>query len=706
MCFTASSEDSRSLPASTMPLGDSQAPQSAQFFEGAGNIIVNDGQFAGVINNSAGKSSGVPWLDFLLSHCAPDALVDSKARQDPPRCAPDTREAIQKEILDWINLLTQSGLVMWLRGSAGSGKSAIAQTIAELLNNAKTPSASFFFSRISGSPTRVDGDRVLPTIIYQLCLLLPEYQDIVMKKLTQDPSLFERSRESQMDALFTKPLQQFSFRRLLRKLRQLRSVPLVIIIDGLDECRDPEIQCDLLRIIADAAASIRNRPVRFLIASRPETHITRTFDQYPDFQHSRLRSINLDADPDASMAILAFLRQEVRKIHETHPLRVHLSPSWPGQDILDLLVLKSSPQFILASTAMAYVASPKHQPTERLTTVINILNTPISPSADRPLQKLDTLYTFIFSSVEESHLEYVQAILGIIHLSSLEEYSLPPPTMSFLEGLLKLSSGNVYLYLEPLVSVLYLPQDPEQPIKSLHASLFDFLLNRARSCEQVLDLAYAKAGLIGYYFIHDLNNVVSFLEDPTVQSVSFTPDILLDAFITQKDEEIPAGNARALFILVELLFKILLNRGSPKDSLFILCPHVPVLDTSFAPSMYAMKSSIYRTRCRNVSKGEYQDLIDTFRNRKKDQLSLFYSLTNYMDTTPRVKLLTRWYYEVLDEVGRELHEIHWLRKGSEMRDLCEALTKAVLKWIGYNSTSEARRLKMLWKRISFNDPPV
>ncbi|KAF9530754.1 hypothetical protein CPB83DRAFT_762773, partial [Crepidotus variabilis] len=325
---------------------------------------------------------------LLLSHCARDALVDSKERFNPPKCAPHTREAIQKEIIDWINLRILSGLVMWLTGSAGAGKSAIAQTIAERFNDEKTPSASFFFSRISASPTRVDGDRLIPTIIYQLCLLLPEYRETVMKKLMKDPNVFQRSRDAQMAALFTKPLQQFSLRRFFREIRNPRPIPLLIIVDGLDECSDPQVQCDLLRIIADAAASIRRRPIRFLIASRPEAHITRTFDQHPTFHQNRLRRINLDNDPEASMAILTFLRQEFRKIHESHPLRFHLDPFWPSQEILDLLVLKSSPQFVLASTAMLYIASPKHQPMERLAAVLNVLNTPTSSSIDRPLSKV------------------------------------------------------------------------------------------------------------------------------------------------------------------------------------------------------------------------------------------------------------------------------------------------------------------------------
>lgn len=439
-------------------------------------------------------------MEILLSHCALDALVDSKERYDPPRCAPETRDAIQQQIVEWILQLTLSGLVMWLTGSAGAGKSAVAQTIAERFNRLGTPSTSFFFSRISSSATRVDGDRLLPTIIYQLCLLFPEYKTSVLKQIKRDPAIFRRAREAQMAALITKPLQRFSFRRWFRELRGGCPQTLLIIIDGLDECRDPQVQCDLLRIIANAAASSRHRPLRFLIASRPEAHIARMFNHHPSFTEVGLRCIDLDEDYDASMAILAFLRQEFSKIHEHHPLRFHLDPSWPNQDTLSLIVSKSSPQFILASTAMSYVASPRHLPTLRLNAIMDILKAiPTTSQKDQPLEKLDLLYTMIFNDIEEEHRFLVQSLLGIIHLSSVKEYSLPPPTSQRLEMLLNLQNGEVCLRLEPLSSILHTPEPHlGLPIRSLHASLFDYLLNPLRSHGLMINLNYARAGLIGH----------------------------------------------------------------------------------------------------------------------------------------------------------------------------------------------------------------
>ena len=66
---------------------------------------------------------------------------------------------------------------MWLYGPAGVGKSAIAQTIAEQCHELKLLAASFFFSRTTAG--RNDHSRLIATLIYQLCLSIPEIRTYV-----------------------------------------------------------------------------------------------------------------------------------------------------------------------------------------------------------------------------------------------------------------------------------------------------------------------------------------------------------------------------------------------------------------------------------------------------------------------------------------------------------------------------------------------
>ena len=68
----------------------------------------------------------------------PGAFHNSLQRSDPPKCHKHTREAILDKIVDWVRKrIDTDTFIMWLYGAVGAGKSAIAQTIAELCEEYK-----------------------------------------------------------------------------------------------------------------------------------------------------------------------------------------------------------------------------------------------------------------------------------------------------------------------------------------------------------------------------------------------------------------------------------------------------------------------------------------------------------------------------------------------------------------------------------------
>ena len=75
-------------------------------------------------------------------------------------------------ILDWIHSDLSESSFFWLYGSAGAGKTAILQAIAEFLSSPSESShnfaASFFFTR--GKKGREEGHFLFSTIAYQLAL--------------------------------------------------------------------------------------------------------------------------------------------------------------------------------------------------------------------------------------------------------------------------------------------------------------------------------------------------------------------------------------------------------------------------------------------------------------------------------------------------------------------------------------------------------
>ena len=160
---------------------------------------------------------------------------------------------------------------------------------------------------------------MLPTLLYQLQLTWPETRGYIEDEIRKNPGVFAGSRAHQMETLFLPSITRFSLRRLIRNL--MGNNTWLIVVDGLDECQGTDVQCDILRIVADAASKL-SLPIRFLIASRPEAHIQRIFDG-PSFKDLDLHRINLDHDLDAATDIGKFIKDRIALIHQHHPLHSH-----------------------------------------------------------------------------------------------------------------------------------------------------------------------------------------------------------------------------------------------------------------------------------------------------------------------------------------------------------------------------------------------
>lgn len=376
----------------------------------------------------------------------------------------------------WVQDLVRSKDGLWLYGPAGAGKSAIAQTIAELLAKLGLLVATFFFFRTSTS--RNNEKRLIASIAYQLALSILETRPFIESAVHLDPSIFDKSLETQVETLIIAPLEKA---RSAATPATTDKWPRIILIDGLDECNGNSIQCSIIHALSTAL--LRHRvPLILLVTSRPEPHIRSAFNAFEisdSFHHIVLdNSYNPDAD------IKQFFLCRFKEIRENHPLAAFIPGLWPPAKIIDTLVQKSSGQFIYAPTVMKYLDSPKHDPMKRLDVIIELI--PVGD--DTPYKQLDTLYTHIFSCVED--ITGVLQIIGFLILRQNDWDSwYGDPTPEFLECLFGLRDGAVYLCLSELHSILNLPlpMANNNPIRICHASLNDFFVDKLRSGDYYLD---------------------------------------------------------------------------------------------------------------------------------------------------------------------------------------------------------------------------
>ena len=414
-------------------------------------------------------------FEILHGKIATDAFHDSGERFDPPKCHPNARVAVLAEIMQWIQAIEDSEDVLWLYGSAGTGKSAIAQAIAERCAKMGLLIASFFFSEASQS--RNKEERLIASIAYQLAISIPATRSYIESAVQIDPAIFDKSLETQIETLVIRTLESACADVDQADRKQW---PRLIIIDALDECDGTAIQCSIIRLLSAALRRVPF-PLILLVASRPEPHIRNAFNLLIKSTSHTSRHIVLDDSYKPDADIKEFLVSQFREIKENHQLAAYIPESWPSPEIVDRLVRKSSGQFIYASTAMKYLASAKHQPTKQLDVIMGL----IPVVSDMPCKELDALYSHIFSCVEDFGITL--KILEFLFFGFLRDERSTP---KFLALLLGLAEEDIYLHLSELHSILYIPPPPntsELQIRPMHDSLEDFLVDKLRSGKYYLD---------------------------------------------------------------------------------------------------------------------------------------------------------------------------------------------------------------------------
>ena len=137
-------------------------------------------------------------------------------------CLKGTRRAVLDEIEFWIRDFDKPS-IYWLNGLAGTGKSTIAQTIAERAFASGRLGASFFCSR--DFEDRRNLQLIFPTISVQLARRYTEFRSIVVPLVQSDPEIAHESLYGQMKKLIVQPLVK-------------SAISTVIVIDALDECKE------------------------------------------------------------------------------------------------------------------------------------------------------------------------------------------------------------------------------------------------------------------------------------------------------------------------------------------------------------------------------------------------------------------------------------------------------------------------------------
>jgi hypothetical protein len=408
-------------------------------------------------------------MQLLYQRVAPNAILNSGGRADEVKCHPGTRTEVIGIIEQWMGATDcATRPIFWLNGPAGAGKTAILQTIAERSKVRGVPHANFFFFRTD--PSRNSTSPFVATLIHQIFAFYPLLRDAAALTISTNPLILHATVQEQFSELLVAPL---------RVAQQSSPVylPIVLIIDGLDEC-DSESklgQRQILRALENVLVT-KNCPFRVLVASRVEHQITTAFNQ----MSAPVFPLYLNDEYSPERDIRLFVIEQFRKVRATHPLRHTLEEDWPSIHDQENVVRKSSGQFIYAATVMRFISDSAASPKLSLERVNGAAQT----ASNLPFSHLDAIYTYILSRADDQ-----EALKDILHAQCFL-MTLNRGYRRALPLIINIYNGRYnYTFLHSCTAdVAAIARLEKGELIFYHASLPDYLMDRSRSGAYFVDI--------------------------------------------------------------------------------------------------------------------------------------------------------------------------------------------------------------------------
>lgn len=392
---------------------------------------------------------------------AKGASFDSHDEQYYATCLPSTRTDVLQQISDWADDADPKP-IFWLSGMAGTGKSTISRTVAQSFAKTGRLGASFFFKK--GHADRGGLARFFTTIAAQLAVNLPTTSPHIRDVLDADPSIVIKNAREQFDKLFREPLS---------KAATTRDYPIIIVVDALDECEsDKDIR--LIIHLFSLANSEQSTPIKVFLTSRPDLPTRLGFQAIKgEYGNVVLHEV---PQPLVKRDISVFLKHELELIRKEYNALAaedqQLAEDWPGLSNFNKLVEMAVPLFIVAATICRFIGDRQlASPNKQLEKVISQAGDQISQLGTTYLSVLNNLIEDKTTKQRKDILKEFQKVVGsIVTLAS-------PLSTSALARLLKIARDDIDNRLTLLHSVIRVPLSPEAPVRLLHLSFRDFLVD-------------------------------------------------------------------------------------------------------------------------------------------------------------------------------------------------------------------------------------
>ena len=275
----------------------------------------------------------------------PGASLSSVEYDKQKACLPGTRTHLLNDIEEWIHREGECERILWLSGPAGTGKSSVANSIAERMDSLGRLAASFRFD--CGQAERTPATTA--TLVGNLCRQLA------------------RCNESFKGAILTAverygpggsmPCASQAARLLVGPILDVHIVgPNLIVVDALDESGNDRPLTGVMSrrdLVSAIVTEFIRLPasVKVLITSREEGCIT---DLMPSCQSCRhlviTETLGVEGD------VQRFISTKMRDI----PIWKGRRPDWPGVEAIEALTQYANGLFICAPIVCKFIREARN----------------------------------------------------------------------------------------------------------------------------------------------------------------------------------------------------------------------------------------------------------------------------------------------------------------------------------------------------------
>jgi hypothetical protein len=374
------------------------------------------------------------------------------AANAPSPCLKGTREQLIADIFGWFNDTDPSREhVFWLNGLAGTGKSAVARTVADRAQEQGRLVATFFFSRNTAA-TRTPS-AIIPTIVYQLALSMPSFRPIICTNIDSDRHVRDRGVAVQAKTLLDDVSRA-----------AISDGPFLVVLDALDECHleSGRQGGDAVPMLIEKLRPLQG--IKILITSRVEAPIQRMLIGLKGqcALHDIERSI-------VQNDIHHYLDYSFAKLAQDRSLPL----PFPSVREMDELVRRAGSLFIYAATVAKWISDPEDEPLLRLQQVLERDEDEVTYQH----KFLDDMYSEVLvqaAKTSRNPRKHQYALKNVISAVVLLQEPVQASALAILAGQETRTAA-----LLPLLSAVLIVDEPA-PVRLFHPSFPEFTMSNER----------------------------------------------------------------------------------------------------------------------------------------------------------------------------------------------------------------------------------